>query len=160
VPATLGPALKTLLFTILVPGSVTILVPHLILPPASRVSRDAWGYLGLAALVGGAAIYLRSAWMFAYRGVGTPAPVDPPKVLVDCGLNRFVRNPMYIGVLAIVLGEAAIFGSRQLLIYSASLALCFHLFVVFYEEPALKRQFGKTYDEYQRTVPRWIPRFR
>ena len=159
-PPVLAPILKTLLFTILVPGSVTVLVPYLLLPAHSRVNWDSLGYLGLTALVAGTAIYLRCAWEFAYRGFGTPAPLDPPKVLVSRGLNRFVRNPMYLGVLTIVLGEAALFRSRQLLIYAACLAVAFHLFVVFYEEPALKRQFGETYDEYQRIVPRWIPRFR
>ena len=139
---------------------MTVLVPYLLLPALSRAHWDSLGYLGLTALVAGTAIYLHCAWEFAYRGFGTPAPMDPPKVLVSRGLNRFVRNPMYLGVLTIVLGEAALSRSRQLLIYAACLALSFHLFVVLYEEPALKRQFGETYDQYQRIVPRWIPRFR
>ncbi|PYX80702.1 MAG: hypothetical protein DMG70_22490 [Acidobacteria bacterium] len=109
------------------------------------VTWDSLGCLGLAALVLGGAIYLRCAWEFASRGFGTPAPIDPPKLLVARGHNRFVRNPMYIGVLAIVLGEATRFRSRQLLIYAACLPLAFHLFLVLFEEPALNEaQFGVT----------------
>jgi protein-S-isoprenylcysteine O-methyltransferase Ste14 len=107
----------------------------------------------------GAAIYLRCAWDFASAGKGTPAPVDPPKRLVVRGLYRFVRNPMYVGVLLALLGEAWFFRSRAVLVYAAIAFTWEHLFVVLYEEPALKRKFGETYSDYLTRTPRWIPRF-
>jgi protein-S-isoprenylcysteine O-methyltransferase Ste14 len=156
----IGPILKTLVFTIVVPGSVTVLVPYLLLRAHPHPRFDALGVFGLVAVTLGVAIYLSCAWAFAYHGFGTPAPIDPPKALISRGLNRIVRNPMYVGVLTILLGQAALFRSRELLIYAACLALGFHLFVILYEEPALRRQFGQAYDEYRRAVPRWLPRFR
>jgi protein-S-isoprenylcysteine O-methyltransferase Ste14 len=158
-PRALGPILKTLLFTIVAPGSVTVLFPYWILGRRPNLVLHALGMFGIILVAVGAAIYLRCAWEFAYRGLGTPAPIDPPKVLVSRGLHRFVRNPMYVGVLTVVLGEAALFHSRDLLIYGAIVALAFHLFVVLYEEPTLRRQFGEAYEEYCRTVRRWMPRF-
>ncbi len=155
----LAPILKTLLFTVVVPGSVTVLGPRALLPPGSRPLIGGPGLLGIILLSIGIAIYLSCAWEFAYHGLGTPAPIDPPKVLVARGLHKFVRNPMYLGVLAILLGEATLFRSRDLLVYMACFGLAAHLFVVFYEEPTLRRQFGQAYEDYFRTVPRWVPRF-
>jgi protein-S-isoprenylcysteine O-methyltransferase Ste14 len=153
----IGPLLKTLVFTIVVPGSVGILIPQAILPPGKRANFDVFGVAGFALGTLGAAIYLWCAWQFAYHGFGTPAPIDPPKTLVVRGLHRVVRNPMYIGVLLVVLGQASVYRSRDLLIYAACFWLAAHLFVVFYEEPTLKRQFGENYEDYSRQVPRWIP---
>jgi protein-S-isoprenylcysteine O-methyltransferase Ste14 len=107
----------------------------------------------------GAAIYFRCAWEFAVRGLGTPAPIAPTKFLVTTALHRYVRNPMYIGVFGVVLGEAATFHSLRLLGYAAFLCIPVESFVVFYEEPTLRRQFGESYEEYRRKVPRWIPKF-
>lgn len=107
----------------------------------------------------GVAIYFRCAWDFASAGKGTPAPIDPPKRLVARGLYRFVRNPMYVGVLLTLLGEAWLFGSRALLAYAVIVFTWEHLVVVFYEEPALKRKFGESYSDYLARTPRWIPRF-
>jgi protein-S-isoprenylcysteine O-methyltransferase Ste14 len=75
------------------------------------------------------------------------------------GLHRYIRNPMYIGVLLVVLGQAFLFWSRALAEYAAFLWLAFHVFVLLYEEPTLRRQFGNEYEAYRRRVPRWIPRF-
>ena len=108
----------------------------------------------------GTAIYLRCAWDFAYHGRGTPAPIDPPKILIFRGLHRFVRNPMYLGVLCVIFGQAELFRSVRILIYGVCLWLVFHLFVIVYEEPTLRKQFGASYEEYRRMVPRWIPKFR
>jgi len=75
------------------------------------------------------------------------------------GLHRYIRNPMYVGVMLVVLGQALLFWSRTLAEYAAFLWLAFHVFVLLYEEPKLRRMFGEEYEAYQRRVPRWIPRF-
>jgi protein-S-isoprenylcysteine O-methyltransferase Ste14 len=154
------PILQTLLFTVCVPGTVAGLVPWLLRGGAAAPAAPAGPFwLGAALLVLGAAVYLHTAfWGFALRGRGTPAPVAPTERLVVTGLHAHVRNPMYLGVLLMVAGQASMFWSRTLLVYAAALALAFHLFVLFYEEPTLHRQFGGAYEEYLRRVPRWIPR--
>lgn len=110
-----------------------------------------------AGLVGvcGIGLYAHCAWTFAARGQGTPAPIDPPKVLVVEGLYRYTRNPMYLGVLCFLLSEAILLTSTILLVYAGIVFACFHLFVVLYEEPHLRRQFGQMYEDYCRAVPRW-----
>jgi protein-S-isoprenylcysteine O-methyltransferase Ste14 len=152
--------LKTLLFTIVAPGAVTILVPFLLLPANPWPPLSSAGLIqlfGLIPMTIGATIYFRCAWDFTFTGKGTPAPIDPPKELVAKGLYQYVRNPMYVGVLLILLGEAWFFGSSSLLGYAAIVFVCFHLFVLLYEEPALKRRFGESYRRYCGTTPRWIP---
>jgi protein-S-isoprenylcysteine O-methyltransferase Ste14 len=114
-------------------------------------------YLALLLLLLGTAVYLRCVWDFAVTGRGTPAPIDAPKVLVVRGLYRYVRNPMYVGVLLVVLGWSALFGSSALLIYAGSVGLFFHLFVVVVEEPILRRKFGESYEQYCSSVRRWLP---
>jgi protein-S-isoprenylcysteine O-methyltransferase Ste14 len=89
---------------------------------------------------------------------GTPAPIDPPKELVVRGLYRYVRNPMYVGVLSVLIGEALLFESARLFWYGAAVFLLFNLFVILYEEPALGRKFGKSYQDYRAAVGRWLPR--
>ena len=156
----LGPILQTILFTIVVPGSVLILVPSRILSGFPKPPPGPLTWLGILVILLGAAIYFRCAWEFAVRGLGTPAPFAPTKFLVTTALHRYVRNPMYIGVFGVLLGEALLFRAVLLLAYAA---LCFtaaYLFVIFYEEPTLQRQFGESYEEYRRSVPRWIPRLR
>jgi protein-S-isoprenylcysteine O-methyltransferase Ste14 len=154
------PILKTLIFTVVAPGTVTVLIPRWLpskprlanLPPALR-------FVGWPVLCLGAVVYLWCAWNFAVTGRGTPAPVDPPKTLVVRGLYRHVRNPMYLGVSSILVGEAFVFRSRALLEYAAAIFGLFFMFVVFYEEPALQRKFGAAYERYRRDVPRWLPRW-
>jgi protein-S-isoprenylcysteine O-methyltransferase Ste14 len=148
---------KTLIFTLLAPGTVTVAVPYWLLgsgpTPAGGLRLLGWLPLAL-----GAAFYCWCAWEFAAAGRGTPAPIDPPKVLVARGLYRVVRNPMYVGVLLVLLGESLVSGSWALLRYAVLVWLCFHLFVVLYEEPALRRKFGASYEGYRKRVWRWIPR--
>jgi protein-S-isoprenylcysteine O-methyltransferase Ste14 len=153
-----GPILKTLLFTILVPGCVILLIPYVL--EAKEAYRPAtWvNWLAIVPCMLGGLILLWCAWDFAVVGRGTPAPIDAPKCVVVSGLYRFVRNPMYVGVELVVLGEAWLFSSPRLLGYALLLGLCFHLFVVFYEEPTLTKQFGGPYQKYCQAVPRWIPR--
>jgi protein-S-isoprenylcysteine O-methyltransferase Ste14 len=92
------------------------------------------------------------------RGHGTPAPIDAPKHLVVHGLYKYVRNPMYIGVLLVIVGAAVLFQSRRVLVYGAIVGLFFHLFVVLFEEPLLRKKFGESYLSYCRGVGRWVPR--
>jgi len=114
-------------------------------------------YLGAIPILLGASIYLWCAWDFTFAGRGTPAPIDPPKELVVRGLYRYVRNPMYVGVVSILFGEALFFESRTLFEYAAIVFIFFYLFVVLYEEPILTRKFGESYRNYCKTIPRWIP---
>jgi protein-S-isoprenylcysteine O-methyltransferase Ste14 len=95
---------------------------------------------------------------FALQGLGTPAPVAPPRNLVVTGLYRYVRNPIYVAVVAIILGQAVLMGDWRLIVYGALLWLAFHVFVVAYEEPTLERTFGREYEAFRAAVPRWIPR--
>jgi protein-S-isoprenylcysteine O-methyltransferase Ste14 len=152
---------KTIIFTILVPGSATILAPYLLVSSGLAQHRCDIGLLRLAGfvpLLPGIAVYLWCAGNFAVIGKGTPAPIDPPKVLVQRGLYRLVRNPMYVGILLILAGEAVLLGSLPLAAYAGLLWLAFHLFVVSYEEPFLRKKFGSAYDEYRNHVPRWVPK--
>jgi protein-S-isoprenylcysteine O-methyltransferase Ste14 len=154
--------LKILVFTMVAPGTVTVLLPMMLFrgdldPEAVGGFR---GAAGLVLILGGALLYARCAWAFARYGRGTPAPIDPPRVLVTGGLYARTRNPMYLGVLTVLLGEATAFGSSRLLAYAAVVFLGFHLFTVLYEEPAHARRFGSAFEEYCRRVPRWLPRLR
>jgi protein-S-isoprenylcysteine O-methyltransferase Ste14 len=155
----IGPLLKTLLFTLVVPGTVAVLVPRYLMRGFPVPNRGLLSALGAAAILLGAYIYFRCAWEFAVRGLGTPAPIAPTKFLVVSGLHRYVRNPMYLGVALVIVGEAALFRDPHVAEYAVLMLLTAHCFVVFYEEPTLLRQFGESYEQYRRRVPRWIPRF-
>ena len=153
-------ALKTLLFVVFVPGTVTVVVPYWMLSVHAPLLSGGFGvfrYPSAIPLLLGISIYLKCAWDFTFIGQGTPAPIDPPKELVIQGLYRYMRNPMYVGVVLQLLGEAWWFNSRIILIYAVLLWTGFHLFVFFYEEPTLRRIFGDAYERYLNTVPRWIP---
>jgi protein-S-isoprenylcysteine O-methyltransferase Ste14 len=95
---------------------------------------------------------------FALQGLGTPAPIAPTRSLVVTGLYRYVRNPMYVAVVAVIMGQAVLFGDWRLIAYGALFWLACHVFVVTYEEPTLARTFGAEYEAFRATVPRWIPR--
>jgi protein-S-isoprenylcysteine O-methyltransferase Ste14 len=153
--------LKTLLFTVLAPGTVTILIPSLLLGSGRdslALDPGAVGLLGLIPMFIGAGFYAWCAWDFVVTGRGTPAPLEPPKTLVVRGLYRLVRNPMYVGVLLLLCGEALFFKSALVLGYALLMFLIFHIFVIAYEEPTLRRMFGSSYEQYRMAVPRWIPR--
>jgi protein-S-isoprenylcysteine O-methyltransferase Ste14 len=151
--------LRSIFFTFLFPGSVTVLIPYLILR-AKEPGPDSGAihYFGLPLVAIGACGLIWCIWQFFSEGRGTLAPVDPPKELVVHGLYRVVRNPMYVSVVSILLGEAIYFGSIGILIEAATVFAVTHLFIVYYEEPYLKRRFGTAYDTYLQTVGRWIPR--
>jgi len=154
--------LKSFLFILIVPGTVTVLVPWALVGyfgpgvlqfgPLSGLAIPLWA-LGAAGL-------LWCAWDFAQKGEGTPAPIDAPKKLVVSGLYRYVRNPMYVFVLTILLGQFLWLGSRWVFAYMLFMFTAFHLFITNYEEPNLKRLFGAQFERYVRAVPRWLPRFK
>ena len=158
-PRSLVPILNTILFTIFVPGTVAGYIPYRLADRFAHRTSGPMEWLGLAVLAVGAAIYFRCAWEFAARGLGTPAPIAPTKFLVTTALHRYLRNPMYLGVAMVIVGEATLFRSVHVLEYAALMLAAAHTFVVLYEEPTLRRQFGESYEEYRRTVPRWIPKF-
>jgi len=150
-------ALGTLVFTLVVPGTVVVLVPWWLTGwrlAASPLAVAAGALLAAAALP----VFLAFLLRFVREGDGTPAPVAPTERLVVGGPFRWVRNPGYVAVVALVLAQALVFASPALVAYAAALALAFHAFVVLYEEPTLRRQFGAEYEDYCRRVPRWWPR--
>jgi protein-S-isoprenylcysteine O-methyltransferase Ste14 len=114
--------------------------------------------LGIAVAAGGVVVLVDAFSRFVREGTGTPAPVAPPDHLVVGGLYRHVRNPMYLAVLAIIVGQAMALPSVVLVPYAAVVFIAVAMFVVCYEEPHLRRQFGGEYQAYRRAVPRWWPR--
>ena len=149
--------LRALFFVLLLPGTLGYALPIWIGSASGRPPGALRG-LALVPLAAGTSVLLWCVRDFAVRGRGTLAPIDPPTELVAIGLYRWVRNPMYVGVVTTLLGHALWFGSAWLLLYAALVANGFHLFVVLYEEPALGRRFGESYQRYRDSVPRWIPR--
>jgi protein-S-isoprenylcysteine O-methyltransferase Ste14 len=151
-------AIGSLAFLLLAPGVVAGLVPWLLTgwePSGSPLWLQVAGW---AAVVAGAIVLLEAFGRFVLEGIGTPAPVAPTDELVVGGLYRFVRNPMYLAVAAVILGQAAILGSLLLVAYAACFLAVVWSFVHWYEEPYLRRRFGAAYDDYRRRVPGWLPR--
>jgi protein-S-isoprenylcysteine O-methyltransferase Ste14 len=153
--------LRSLLFTVIVPGSVAGYIPWALVSGANRFPLHLgparmWGLLPLGL---GICVYVATTWQFGSAGRGTPAPWDPPRELVRSGLHARVRNPMYLGVLSCLLGEALLRDAGILLGYLVLVWVAFHVRVVIVEEPGLRRAFGPTFDTYVSRVPRWIPRW-
>jgi protein-S-isoprenylcysteine O-methyltransferase Ste14 len=152
-------ALKTILFMLLVPGLLLGAMPiWLVQTDTALFSFSVFRWLAVPFWVAGTAVMLWCAWAFTVRGRGTPSPTDPPRELVVSGLYRYVRNPIYLGVLAVFLGYVLWHPSRAILLCPVLVAISSHLFVIFYEEPHLRKTFGAAYEEYYKFVPRWIPR--
>ena len=153
--------LGSALFLIIAPGIVAGFIPWWIskwnvqVPFLGFVPLRA---LGALLLVVSVLVLLESFARFSLQGVGTPAPVFPTRHLVVNGLYRYVRNPMYLAVVSIIFGQAMILGSVSLLAYGVLVWLTFHLFVLAYEEPTLRKTFGTEYDAFCANVPRWVPR--
>ena len=154
---TLSLLVRNLVFTIVVPGLGGVLVPWWILTRDGSAPRPA-AWEAVPVIAAGVALYGWCVWTFAAVGHGTPGLWDAPKRVVAVGPYRWVRNPIYIAALLVVLGEAWLFLSLPLLAYAGAMAVFFHLFVIGYEERTLRRRFGNAYLEYQRRVPRWLPR--
>jgi protein-S-isoprenylcysteine O-methyltransferase Ste14 len=155
--------LGSLVFLVLAPGTVAGVVPWTISrwrvqPPL--LGLDLLRPVGAALVAAACAVLLDSFARFALGGLGTPAPVLPTRRLVVTGLYRHVRNPMYVAVVSAVLGQGLVLGDARVLAYGAALWLAFHLFVLGYEEPTLRRTYGEAYERFRENVPRWIPRAR
>ena len=159
----LAAALGSFVFFWVAPATVAGLVPWWL--TRWRVSRALPG-VSLAPLLGGLLVFVGVAavlecfWRFVFKGIGTPAPVAPTQHLVVTGLYSHVRNPMYLGVLFVILGQALLLVSTVLLEYAAAVWVVFCAVVVAYEEPTLGVQFGEEYARYRLAVPRWLPRLR
>lgn len=156
----LAAVLGTALFLILAPGTLAGLIPWWISRWRFETPYAWWSALriiGCLLMAAGGAVLLDSFARFALQGLGTPAPVFPTRSLIVTGLYRYVRNPMYVAVVSLVLGQGLVFGNVNLLEYAAVLWLGFHLFVVAYEEPTLRRTYGAEYERYCAHVPRWMP---
>jgi protein-S-isoprenylcysteine O-methyltransferase Ste14 len=147
---------RNVLFTLIVPGIGAVYGPWLILSRDGTNSRPvAWPALAL--IIGGALLYGMCQWAFAVVGHGTPGPWDAPRRFVAVGPYRWVRNPIYIAAVLVLLGEVWLFMSFALLVYTMFAAVGCHLFVVVYEEPTLRKSFGVEYELYCRNVWRCIP---
>ncbi|MFZ0743419.1 MAG: isoprenylcysteine carboxylmethyltransferase family protein [Terracidiphilus sp.] len=153
--------LGTVVFLILAPGTVAVFIPWLM--SRWRVRAAFFGFtairaIGVLFMIAGTVILLEAFLRFALVGVGTPAPIFPTRHLVVTGSYRFVRNPMYVAVVSLILGQGLFFGDIHVLVFGLCGWLVAHLFVLTYEEPTLRRSFPNEYAAFTANVPRWIPR--
>jgi protein-S-isoprenylcysteine O-methyltransferase Ste14 len=151
----------SIVFLFVAPGIVAGVIPWAISgyqlePPLLGFEPLRW--IGVALLILGAILLIETFSRFALQGLGTPAPIAPTKTLVVTGSYRFVRNPMYVAVVSLILGQALWFGSVGTLIWGIVVWLTVHAFVLAYEEPTLSSTYGVQYDRYRANVRRWIPR--
>ena len=151
-------ALKSLLFLIFVPGLLAVYIPLTFLTEGMRIPTGIFAYLAFPLWFIGGITLLWCFWDFLVKGKGTPAPIDPPKELVVTGLYKYVRNPMYVGVILILMGHFLWFQTISIIMYGFFFFMATHLFITGYEEPFLKKTFGTVYEDYTKKVPRWIPR--
>lgn len=147
--------LKNILFTLIIPGSVGVYLP-LYVGARSEGMAGWWNWLGMPLVAFGLIMLVLCIRDFMTKGDGTPFPLDPPKNLVTGQLYRYTRNPMYVGLMIALSGWALWFFSIEVVLYGLSVSLIVNLFVIFVEEPFLKKQFGAAYEEYCRKVPRWF----
>jgi protein-S-isoprenylcysteine O-methyltransferase Ste14 len=153
--------LGSAIFLVIAPGTLAVYVPwrithwHIAVP---LLGFAGFRIIGVLLIIAGLPVLLNSFARFALQGLGTPAPVAPPRRLVVTGFYRHVRNPMYVAVLLLIVGQGLLFGSDMLLKYAVVVWLGFFVFVLLYEEPTLRNKFGAEYEEYCAHVPRWIPR--
>lgn len=155
-------AVATAAFFVVAPGTVVGLIPWLITRWEFREPLPYWivaQAVGVLLICAGLAPVVHAFAQFSRAG-GTPMPIAPTQHLVVSGSNRYVRNPMYVGLLAVIVGQALLFGRFSLLLYAAAAWAVTASFVRWYEEPTLARQFGADYEAYRRAVPAWRPRLR
>lgn len=143
---------------VLLPGTVAVVVPAFLLARDGADFDPLRVVVGVPFLLAGFAMWVWTVRLFARIGRGTLAPWDPTERLVVGGPYAHVRNPMITGVLAVLVGEALIFGSGAIAIWTAVFAVINYVFFLAYEEPAVERRFGEEYRRYKANVPRWIPR--
>jgi protein-S-isoprenylcysteine O-methyltransferase Ste14 len=152
--------LRNLLFTILQPGLVAVLFPYLLLKLEDKTLFPniwtIWQFTGIMVMFFGFFIMIICILRFATEGKGTLSPIDPTKKLVVKGLYRYSRNPMYVGVISLLLGETVFWQSFVLAVYAVIIFIGFSFFIIFHEEPRLKRDFGTEYEQYFKKVSRWF----
>jgi protein-S-isoprenylcysteine O-methyltransferase Ste14 len=156
-------AVGSAVFFLAAPGVVAGLIPWLLTRWQARELLPYWApmrVLGGILLVAGLIALIRAFVRFVMEGLGTPAPIAAPERLVVGGVYRYVRNPMYVAVLAAIVGQGLLLGQLGLLLYAAATWLVVAAFVRWYEEPTLTRRFGEDYETYRRAVPAWWPRLR
>ena len=156
-------AVGSIAFFVLAPGVVAGVVPWWLTGWRMREPMPFWAplrVLGAALIVAGTVVLVYAFVLFVTAGVGTPAPVAPTERLVVSGLYRYVRNPMYLAVIATIVGQGLLLGRIVLLLYALAVGLAFSVFVRGYEEPTLSHRYGAEYVAYRRAVPRWWPRLR
>lgn len=154
-------AAGSFVFLLVAPGTLAGYIPWAMtqwrLPPGAAPALQA---AGVALILGGLWLLIECFVRFALQGRGTPAPIAPPDRLVVTGPYRRVRNPMYVAVSALNVGQAALFADARVLVYAGVVWIAFHLFVLAYEEPTLRAAFPQDYAAYFAAVPRWIPRIK
>ena len=151
------------IFLVIAPGIVAGYVPWRICRwhvEAPLLGTSSLRVVGVLLIAEGLSVLLDSFTRFALNGLGTPAPILPTRHLVVTGLYRYVRNPMYIAVVSLILGQGLFFGSVLVLEYGIAVWVAFYLFVLIYEEPTLRKSYGPEYEEFCDNVPRWIPHLR
>jgi protein-S-isoprenylcysteine O-methyltransferase Ste14 len=151
------------IFLVVAPGIVAGYVPWRICRwhvEAPLLGISSFRLVGVLLIAAGLTVLLDSFVRFAFQGLGTPAPIFPTRHLVVSGLFRYVRNPMYIAVVSLILGQGLFFGSILVLEYGVAVFVGFYLFVLIYEEPTLLKSYGREYEEFCANVPRWIPHLR
>ncbi len=156
-------AVGSAVFFLVGPGIVAGLIPWWLTGWRVREPVPYWApmrVLGVILLAAGLFALVQAFVRFVVEGLGTPAPIAAPERLVVGGLYRYVRNPMYVAVLTVIVGQALILGQLVLLPYAAAFWVITAAFVRWYEEPALTRRFGPDYEAYRRAVPAWRPRLR
>ena len=153
-------AAGSLLFLLVAPGVMAGLVPWAITGWRVETDFTPARVAGALLIAIGVGFLLHAFTRFVLEGTGTPAPVAPPTRLVVGGAYRHVRNPMYLALEAVIVGQALFFGQPVLLAWAAAFGLAVFTFVRLHEEPALARQFGRSYEAYRRAVPGWMPRLR
>lgn len=151
------------IFLVIAPGTLAVYIPYAFTrwrfgPPL--LGFPFFRVIGVIFILVGLPVLLDSFTRFAIQGLGTPAPFASPQHLVVAGLYRYVRNPMYVAVLLLIFGQGLMFGDVRLLQYGIVVWLAFFVFVLIYEEPALRAEFGDEYKEFCVNVPRWIPRLK
>jgi protein-S-isoprenylcysteine O-methyltransferase Ste14 len=150
--------LRNIFFVVILPGSVTVTIPYYFILRRHTVI-ESFGFAQVGGLIAMTSVLHTFSLSvgFRHKGLGTLAPVDPPRTLVVQGLYRYVRNPMYVGVMTMLFGESLFFESMALSRYAIGCFLAFHLFVVLYEEPTFMGKFGESYVRYCSSVNRWLP---
>ena len=153
--------LKTAIFTLLVPGTVAVAIPQVLARirphPTIQLDPQIARRVGTISILGGVALYLHTAVRFGTEGGGTPSPTDEPEELVTGGVYAYSRNPMYVGVLLVILGQAIRQRSLAIGWWGLGAWIGFHNRVIRYEEPHLAEKHGESFEEYRERVPRWVP---